>query len=222
MSVFDEHAIRVRADAAAGQANSITVKRAHDLERLALDFLFLAADKRNHVAEHIDGREPGISGARQCLQRCHNHSLGSERLVNRRKGHHQRNRRAIGIGHDRARPAAALTLNLDELEMIGINFGDQQRHVFVHPMVPGIADDEVARSSEALFDLTSDRCIEPGKHDATIERGLARFDLSVFQPLGNRLVLPPGCSFFVALSCRPIGSCKLFWLEPGMILEQRD
>jgi hypothetical protein len=41
--------------------------------------------------------------------------------------------------------------------MLGVDLGNQQRDVIVHPMVFGVAQNDVAGSRKVLFYLTGDR-----------------------------------------------------------------
>ena len=72
------HASRLRAQDHAVGRDRIVCVSAEDLLGLALDLFLLAGDGRNDVAEDVEGRHAGISGARDRLQRRHHHRAQAE------------------------------------------------------------------------------------------------------------------------------------------------
>ena len=71
----------------------------------------------------------------------------------------------------RARPAVTRRCAADETEMIGVDFGNDERHQRVHPRGPCVADHEVTGGGECRFELRRYRRVERGEHQA---RSLAR------------------------------------------------
>ena len=45
---------------------------------------------------------------------------------------------------------------LEQIEVIGVDFGNQQRHQRIHAMVAGVAEDDVSGPSKGFFGLTGD------------------------------------------------------------------
>ena len=66
-----------------------------------------------------------ISRAGDRLQRRDHHRSNAE-LAQRRERQREHDGRAVGIGHDRAAPAAFAALGGEQREMIGIDFGNEQ------------------------------------------------------------------------------------------------
>ena len=61
---------------------------------------------------------------------------------------------AVWIRYDKTLAETAFfSLNIDQPDVISIDLRDQQRHIFVHSIARGIANDGVARTSERLFRL---------------------------------------------------------------------
>src|SRR5215510_13599534 len=142
--------------------------------------------------------------------------------MNRRERHHQTDSRAVWIRHDRARPAAPLALELNQVKMIRIDFWNEKRNVFIHPVVLRVAQDDVARAGETLFDLAGDRRVESRENDFAVQRRFTRLDGLSSKALGDWFVLPPDGRFPVTLTRRSIRSRNLGQLEPRMVLEQRN
>ena len=78
---------------------------AENLARLGLDLLFFASDEGDDIIEQVERGDTGIARARGCLKRRHQDLLYSK-ARERRQGKRQANGRAVGIGHERARPLA--------------------------------------------------------------------------------------------------------------------
>ncbi len=135
-------------------------ERAKDLLGLGLDLLFLAAaDVRNDVSEDVPRRHAGIASTRDRLKSGDDRRLQAE-LPQWRQRHRQHHRRAVGIGEDTTLPGLCAALALEQLQMVGVHFRDQQRNGVHHSIVPRVADDDVARLGESRFDLARHRRIE--------------------------------------------------------------
>ena len=53
-----------------------------------------------------------------------------------------------------------------EGQMVGVDLRDEQRHERIHPVVAGVADDEVPGGGKGLLDVAGDRRVERREHDA--------------------------------------------------------
>jgi hypothetical protein len=74
--------------------------------------------------------------------------------VERRQRHRQHDGRAVRVGHDEAFAEVARgRLRVEQREVLVVDFGDEQRHVLVHPQRRGVADDGVAGARESLLGL---------------------------------------------------------------------
>ncbi len=85
-------------------------------------------------------------------------------------GERDDDRRAVRIRHDRTGPAAALPLQLQQRQLIGVDLRDQERHVGIHAMVACIAEHDPPSPREGLLDLARHTGIEGGEDDRRIDR----------------------------------------------------
>ena len=76
------------------------------------------------------------------------HRLEAERAVQRRQGHGQADHAAVRVGDDVA-AAGALALHGERVEVVGVDLGDEQRHVGVHAVVARVGDHGVAAGRPA-------------------------------------------------------------------------
>src|SRR5690348_18361831 len=87
--------------------------------------------------------------------------------MERSQGERRHDRRAISIRDDAAAPTALFALRREHAEMFGIHLGDDQRHIRRHPMVLGVAQDDLAGARECR--LTSPATLESRAEKATSE-----------------------------------------------------
>jgi len=76
--------------------------------------------------------------------------------MQRGKREHQPNRRAVRICNDESLSADALLLSVKRVQVIRVDLRNQQRHVRLHPMVAGIADNGNSRPGQIQFHLFRD------------------------------------------------------------------
>ncbi len=145
--VLHRHARRRRADHDRVRRDSATADGAEHLLRFGFDFLFFAAaDMRDDVAENVPRGHAGISSARYRLHRRDQRFLKAE-LTERCERHRENDRRAVRIRDDAAGPFARVALPVQQVEMVGVHFGNQQRNGRFHPVVARVAHDGAAGSS---------------------------------------------------------------------------
>ena len=106
--------------------------------------------------------------------------------------------------------------------MIGVDLGNEQRHERIHPVVAGVADDEVAGGGEGLLDVAGDRRVERGKHDLRAAARRARLDGIGAERVGNRRGEPPRRDGAVGLAFRSLAGGEPGGAKPGMAREARD
>ena len=138
-----------------------------------------------------------------------------------RQGHDERHRRAIRIRDDRALPALGLLLQRNQREVIGVHFGNEERHELLHSKVPRVADDEVSSGGKFPLDVTGNLRIQTGEHET---RGAARsggLDNHVVHFRRTRRGQPPG-KIPVFLAFRPFARSEPGDAEPGMVGELHD
>jgi hypothetical protein len=85
---------------------------------------------------------------------------------------------AVRIGDDLPFPAAGALLAGDQLQVIGIDFGHEQRHVAIHAVVARIGDHDVAGLGEGLFDFGGDGGIHGGEQQLRRVAGLGSSTVS--------------------------------------------
>ena len=143
VTIHHRYAIAVRADFRVQRTESVAREIAEDLLRLLLHLFFFAADERNHVGIDVHGSHARITRARNGLHGGSDHARDAE-LLQRRQRHGEHDRGAVRIGDDLPLPAALALLVRNDLQMIGIDFRNQQRNIRLHAMVARIGDDDVA------------------------------------------------------------------------------
>ncbi len=74
----------------------------------------------------------------------------------------------------------------DELQVIRIDFGDEQRHVALHAVIARIRDHDVAGLGEGPLDFGGDGGVHGGKQQPRRVAGLAFFDREIGDGIGRR------------------------------------
>ena len=106
--------------------------------------------------------------------------------------------------------------------MIGVDLGNEQRHVGHHPVVPRVAHDDVARFGECAFDLCRDRRIEPGEHQLRCVARRRSLDDPPRDVVGKAIGKPPGGGVAERFAFRALAGAEPLHLEPGMVREKGD
>ena len=106
--------------------------------------------------------------------------------------------------------------------MIGVDFGDEERHVALHPVVARVADDDVAGFGEGALDLAGDRRIEAGEQQLRRAARRRRVDLHPRHLVGQRRRQSPRGRLAVRLAFRSLARAEPGDLEPRMLREQCD
>jgi hypothetical protein len=176
VAIENGHAIGVRTDR--GGIRTAAAVAAENLQRFGLHLLFFAADERHHVAENVERRHSRIPRTRHGLHR-RDHDRADVELAQRRERHGEHDGRAIWIGDDRASPVFLLALLVEQRQLIGIHFGNQQRHHRIHAEVARVADHDVAGAGKGALDLAGHRGVEAGEHDLRSAAGDAGVDDAV-------------------------------------------
>src|SRR5260370_10289452 len=103
--------------------------------------------------------------------------------------------------------------------MRGVHFRNEQRNIGVHAVIPGIADDGIARAGEILFGGASDGRIERRKNEVAVEREVEAFNDEAARGIGNRRVEVPANGFGVSSTRRTLGGGNFGKVKPRMIAE---
>ena len=85
----------------------------------------------------------------------------------------------------------------DQIEMVGVDLRDQQRHQRIHAVVARVADDDVAGGREGVLDFAGDRGVECREDDARAAAGRARLDANRRELVRHRRRQPPRCDIAV-------------------------
>jgi len=116
----------------------------------------------------------------------------------------------------------AYTPALRQLQMIGVDLWDHQRHRRVLPVVLRVADDEVARVRKRGLDLAGNRRVESRKHDLRRVTGRRGLDDELCDVVGQRRRQPPRGCVAVRLALRSLARAKPRHLEPWVLRQQCD
>ncbi len=142
------------------------------------------------------------------------------------EGHYQGRRGTIRVRDDAAGPAAPFALFQDGLRVIGVDLGNEQRHVRLHAVRFRVAEDGLARAREVCLDLLSRFCRQGGEDDAHFVRqsaGAARAHRHGGYRGGHAASgQPPFRDFSIGSSCPALGYSKRGQFKPGMSLQQLD
>src|SRR5579883_36290 len=219
VAVDHRDAIAVRAHFGGQRVDGVAAEVAQDFLRFLLHFLFFAADERDDVGVDVHGGDAGIACAGNGLHGSGDHG-GDAELFQRRERHGQNHGGAIRVGYDHAFPAAFTLLERNDLEMIGIDFGDEQGHIGIHAVVFGVGYDNVACARESLLDLGGDRRIGGGENEAGRVAGLAFLDGERLHHRRHHAAQTPASSFTIGLAGRAVAGAEPSHFEPGMVLQK--
>ena len=139
-------------------------------------------------------------------------------LPQRAEHHRDDDGRAVRVRHEAAGPAARAALRARAATVIGVDFGNQQRHQRIHPVVARVADDVPSAGGEGDLRLARDRRVERLRRAATARRPRPSSGETVSAPVsaGRRRRQPPG-EIAVALSGRPLAGREPRHAEPRMV-----
>ena len=122
----------------------------------------LAVEHRARLAEQLVDR--GLAGAGDRLVGRDHEALDPRLVVEWLQGDDHLHRRAVRVGDDPAVP----------LDRVGVDLGDDQRHVVVHAEMAGVVDDDGARLDQLRRPLGADRSARRGEDDVeALDRVLA-------------------------------------------------
>ena len=134
------------------------------------------------------------------------------------RAHGHRDGRAVGVGDDCAVPAAILALDRNQPEMIGVDFGDQQRHVGIHAVIARVGDNQAARRGESLLDGAGDRGIHGGEHQPRRVSRRGGVNDSIRNRGGDVAVERPTGGFAVGFARAAFAGAEPGEIEPGVAL----
>ena len=99
----------------------------------------------DEVVDDLEARNSGEAGARD---RLHGHDVDlfdAKGIVKWFEGQDEADRRTVGVGDD---GTAVIRLGADQVQVIRVDLGNQQRNVVPHPVVLRVRDDEVPGGGE--------------------------------------------------------------------------
>ena len=157
-----------------GEFNGVADETPENFARLGLHLLFFTADVGNDVVQRVERGHAGIARAGKRLHGDDENFFDAERVVERLQRQSETDRRTIGIGDEIAGgESAPLLLPGDEIEMIGIHFRNDERHVFIHAVIAAIADDGIAGAREFFFDWAGHARVESRQDEIAFEARVA-------------------------------------------------
>src|SRR6266571_5123362 len=221
VAVDDRHAIAVGAEAEAGVHEARAIPLAEELLRFGFHFFFFAADEGNDVALDVHRGDAGITGAGDGLKSDDENLLEAERVGERFQYQNKAGRGTVRIGDDETGVVTAIfLLQRNGVEMRGVDFGNEQRNVRIHAVIPRVADDGIAGAGEIFFGGAGDRRIERGENEVAIEIGLEPLDDESAGGLGDRRFEMPLDGFGVGFAGRTLGGSDFGEGKPRMIGQQ--
>ena len=136
--------------------------------------------------------------------------------------HHQADRRAVGIGDHVAARLLAPGLLFDQVQVVGVDLGNDQRHVGVHAEGARVGDHGASGRGKLRLHLAGDVGVERGEDDLRRAIGLGRRNGHARDALGQGSVEAPLGGVAVLLAAGAVAGRKPRDLEPRMVLEQLD
>ena len=152
--------------------------------------------------------------------------LDAEALVDGREREDEADDGAVGVGDDVAAGLVAPGLVLDEVEVVGVDLGDDEGNVGGHAEGAGVRDDGAAGGGELWLELAGDVGVEGGEDDL---RQLADDQLRGVGLDGHgrdvrrhRGVELPAAGLAVGFAGAAITGGEPGDLKPGMVAEELD
>ena len=129
----------------------------------------------------------------------------------------------FGIGDNHALPAARPLLRVEECQMAGIHFRNDERHIGIHAMIARIGHDDVAGLRELAFNLGGDGGVHSGEHEArSSSRGFGIGDNDFGRMRRDIAIETPGGCIFEFLAGGTITRSEPSEIEPGMTLQETN
>jgi hypothetical protein len=82
-----------------------------------------------------------------------------------RHRHGSRGRRAVRVGHNSAVPPAPPSLRLEQAEVWRVHFGNDERHVGIHPMILCVAQYDATRARKCLLHVASNTAVQRREYE---------------------------------------------------------
>ena len=140
----------------------------------------------------------------------------------RLEGQHRTHDGAVGVGDDVAARLLAPGLLLDQMEVIGVDLWQDQRHVGRHAEGAGVGDDGAAGGGELGFEFAGEGCIDRREDDFGRAFWLGRRNDHLGDALGQDRVQTPLGGFAVSFASGAVAGGQPNDLEPGMVFQQLD
>ena len=193
--------------------------RAQQLAGLLFHLFFFFGDVGNHVAQNVERSHSGISRATHGLHGDRHHRLQTKRVLQRSQRDDQADCRAIGIRDHESARLLAPCLAFEQLDVVVIDFRNDQRHIALHPQRAGIGNHGASGFGEARLHFGRNGGIQRGKNNfgrALGRRGRNRMSATCagiavfsFQRAASRIRTAFGT----------VGGRQPRHLKPGMMLQ---
>src|SRR5215469_8123098 len=144
------YAITMRAYGGRQRLDVVAAEFTQDLLGFLLHLFLFAADERNHIGHNVHGSDARITRAGNGLQSGCDH-FADAKGFQRSQTHGENDGGAIRISDDLAFPTAEALLARHQFQVIRIDFGDEERDIPLHAMVPGVGYYDVSRLRKRLL-----------------------------------------------------------------------
>ncbi len=142
--------------------------------------------------------------------------------MQRRERESDHDRRAVPVRHDGARPAANAPLPVEEIEVVGIHLGDDERDVLLHPEGAGVAQHRAPGARERRLNVERDGGVERGEDDGRAHEGGIAGKHRQVERLRREIAEDGTRRLPVAPARGALGGGDLGEPEPGMPVQELD
>src|ERR1035437_1621776 len=227
VAVLDGDAVATGADAGGEGGDGVAFKTAEKLEGFGLHLFFFAANVGHDVDQDVHGGYAGVAGAGDGLHGGHEDLFDAEALLDGLEGHDQAYGGAVGVGDHVAARLAARGLLLDQVEVLGVNLGNDQGHVGRHAVGAGVGNDGAAGLGKAGFEVAGDGGVQSGENyfgcglvSGGRSQGVGGSDGHAGDASGERRVQAPPGGFSVGFAAGAVAGAQPCNFKPGMALKQ--
>ena len=184
--------------------------------------LFFALDVGDDVAQDVEGGHAGVACSADGLHGGDEDALNAEAIGQRLEGEDQADGAAVGVGDDVSAGLLAPGLGLEQVEVGGVDLGDDEGHVALHAEGAGVGDDGAAGGGEFGLQFASNVGVEGGEDNAGGSLGGVGGDDHLADAVGEGRVQLPFGGFRVGFAAGFVAGGEPGDLKPGVGLEQLD
>ncbi len=174
------------------------------------------------MPEDIERRHARITSAADGLHGADKDALEAKAIGQRLERQHQADGAAVGVGHDVATGLLAPALRLKQVQVVRVDFGNDQRNICLHAKGARIRDHSATGCGKFRLQFARDVGVERGKNHArrALRRGWRNRHFG--DPGGERSLQLPFHRFAVSFAAGSVAGRKPHDFEPWMLLQQLD